>query len=272
MRTPPLATYFVATALTFAAFASGAEAQLLVYEGFTYGSTNALLTTASGGAWTTSSTDNDAQYISSGLTYGSLQVSGGAARTTTAWGSSARLLTYDLGGAGNLDISSYNEIWLSMLVQTPGAVSNGSESAFGMRMQRNSWSSFQNYTAGKGWNNQTANVTSFGGDISGADYSTLGTNTFLLVYRFTVGQVGELFLNPTIGGAAPVAGTGQLLTDTNGNLTAIESLALSFRGHDKIYDELRIGTTFASVTPVPEPSSLALIVLGAINLLARRRG
>lgn len=37
------------------------------------------------------------------------------------------------------------------------------------------------------------------------------------------------------------------------------------------YDEIRLGTSFASVTPVPEPGSIALLALSGIALLARRR-
>ncbi len=36
-------------------------------------------------------------------------------------------------------------------------------------------------------------------------------------------------------------------------------------------DEIRIGSTFASVTPASEPTTLALLVAGALGLAAHRR-
>jgi hypothetical protein len=36
-------------------------------------------------------------------------------------------------------------------------------------------------------------------------------------------------------------------------------------------DEIRVGTEWADVAPVPEPTALALFGLGAVGLLARRR-
>ena len=36
-------------------------------------------------------------------------------------------------------------------------------------------------------------------------------------------------------------------------------------------DELRIGTTFADVSPVPEPGSIGLIIAGGLTLIATRR-
>lgn len=37
-------------------------------------------------------------------------------------------------------------------------------------------------------------------------------------------------------------------------------------------DELRVGQTFADVTPVPEPSLVALAELGMMEAFRRRRG
>jgi hypothetical protein len=38
-----------------------------------------------------------------------------------------------------------------------------------------------------------------------------------------------------------------------------------------IYDEYRLGTSLADVTPIPEPASLALLGLGGLLMAKRRR-
>jgi len=40
---------------------------------------------------------------------------------------------------------------------------------------------------------------------------------------------------------------------------------------DIYYDELRMGATWSSVTPVPEPASVLLLGIGAMLLTGRRR-
>ena len=46
---------------------------------------------------------------------------------------------------------------------------------------------------------------------------------------------------------------------------------LNISGVKFYVDELRIGTTFADVTPIPEPATMTLLALGGLALLRRRR-
>ncbi|WP_309385901.1 PEP-CTERM sorting domain-containing protein [Cerasicoccus frondis] len=254
--------------------ATSTQAATLLYEGFDYGESDGSLTTTSGGAWTQISSAGTAEYVSSGLSYGSLVTSGGAAQTNTAWdGGTTKQFRFDFT---DIDLSSANEVWISFLVQTPGSVGTNTSAQLSVSMLRNSWGSYQNYGAGKSYGNNTAYTSTMLGSISGAEFANVGSDTLLLVYRFTRGSAGELWLNPTIGGSTPTPGTGIALTDTtNTSLTSIQYATISFLGQEMVMDELRIGDTFADVTPVnvPEPTTTALLLLAGIGgyTLLRRR-
>ena len=81
----------------------------------------------------------------------------------------------------------------------------------------------------------------------------------------------SLYVNPTPGAAEPTMADAMLSFD----LGAQNGLAFnSGNGASVSFDELRIGTTYASVTPanpVPEPASAALVACGGLLLLRRRR-
>lgn len=260
----------ISSILALALTASSANATLLFYEGFDYGATDSLLTTATSN-WTLISGTDSANYLSTGLTYGSLQVSGGSTQSVTNWG--ARDYDYDFA---DIDISDENDIWMSMLIAVPTAVGLNTSAEFGITMVRNSWGGIVEYEAGKGWGNSTALVSSrlTPNSLNGAEFGVTSTDTMLIVYHFAKGSAGEVWVNPTISGSAPTAGTGQTLTDSgNTGLTSIYNANLTFLGEDMTFDELRIGTSFADIVPVPENSSYASILgiaaLGAC--LTRRR-
>jgi hypothetical protein len=59
------------------------------------------------------------------------------------------------------------------------------------------------------------------------------------------------------------------------DLVRISSLAFLIRGNDSnLVDELRIGTSYASVSGVPEPATISALGLGlaALGVCGRRRG
>jgi hypothetical protein len=78
-------------------------------------------------------------------------------------------------------------------------------------------------------------------------------------------DIFTLYTNPTPGAPEPLTGTVK-----SGNFGLTTGLTIYSSGAMRI-DELRLGETFADVTPaVPEPSGVVLLVLGTCALLRGR--
>lgn len=118
---------------------------------------------------------------------------------------------------------------------------------------------------------------------SGASYvntatMTLGsTNFFVVAYTFNLGTADDtvsLWVNPTPGGSQPTADA-----TMSGGADAPNLQVVGFRAQTAIgagnwvFDALRIGTAWSDVTPVPEPSTFALLRLGlgVMAAMIRRR-
>lgn len=103
--------------------------------------------------------------------------------------------------------------------------------------------------------------------------------TVFVVLKYTFdsvnGDAASLFINPTPGVAEPAA----QLTVTAGTALTLNTGIRSFFVRNNsvepdtlLIDELRIGDTWADVTPtVPEPGTTVLAILGGLGILALRK-
>jgi hypothetical protein len=100
-----------------------------------------------------------------------------------------------------------------------------------------------------------------------------GTTYFVVEeYDFSA-TTAYLYLDPTPGGAMPAS----TLSLSGSTATAIDNVGFKAQASGTtgsyVVDNLRIGTTWADVTPVPEPSTWMLVGSGLVLMvgLARRR-
>lgn len=101
---------------------------------------------------------------------------------------------------------------------------------------------------------------------------TIG-DTHLLVVGFDFdANLAKLYINPTsLGGAAPATPDATVSLDDEFGVRSIAWYPGANAGLGSL-DELRLGTTFASVTPlIPEPAAIGLLAPAAVLLIRRRK-
>jgi len=265
---------------------SNSNAALLAYDGFDYTAGN--VNGQNGGTgWDTAWVATTSPVNASVVTGTTLAYSGGSISIS----GSGTALSIKGGGDGALNrsyvgTSTGGEIYFSMLFQS---TSGSGDEFFNFFLSEDP---DRHNSGGFGDLITTTGDARFGARIndgttdtsvaSSVSYTT-GT-TYLLVGRLsTDGTTGaspsiidqaELWINPTSltpgsANATVNASTGLAL----GDLVYFSSRMVNFASPDEILiDELRIGTDFASVVTVPEPSAACLLLLGgALQLALRRR-
>lgn len=256
------------------------HAALLAYEGFDYTAGNVNGDnggTGWSGSWN-SATSSANVVTGTTLSYsgGSISLSGSGTALSITGGSDGQL-NRSFVGAG-----TGTEIYFSFLFQS--VAGSGNEAPYFYLSDTNSWTQ----SGGIGDVNSATGQAVFGARINSgaatANSSVSYTNgtTYLLVGRLSTDAPGgdpnaldrvELWVNPTSltpgTAAATVNATTGLTLDV---LDVFSTRMANFADTDQILiDELRIGTDFASVVTVPEPSVGLLLLLGGTSLLALRR-
>lgn len=250
-------------ALLLSAVAMGpASAALIIYDGFDYNA--GTLAGANGGTgwtspWTQSGTTTVLSTVSPGLSYNQLQVTGNA-MSDTSTGAQLAYRSYDTTGL----MDDGNSVWFSVLY----SVSGGGDST--IKFFANGTHASANYQTGVGIriDNNSGIAADFG--VASFTYKGFahGSNAHLIVGRIsfsdTAGQDRiTLWVDPDLTAGTP--SDGAAFDDKFGTVSAIWPEGQDAIGNEVvirgggsyvgIFDEIRLGTSFADVAPIPEPAA-----------------
>lgn len=282
--------------------AAGASANLITYDGFEglTGPLHATSTPTSTNwkfAWDSQGAAAAVNYryeTTNPLTFGALITTPGYASGGNAFETTGRRVLANFGSdwdtAGAVSSPFVDEaldqgvVWASFLWRKE--VANFSNQTVFFHASNIAWfgSSTPNLEVGYISNEFSPGISDVGGErffairYSGSSSASAVTSvpvvigqTALLVLKFDfVGDVVSLFVNPSsLGGLAPLTPDATVAIDSTFGFKSVAWYAGRDPGFGSL-DELRIGTTFASVTPIPEPAALGLLVPAGALLLRRR--
>jgi len=260
-----------------AMLASSASAALLLYEGFDYTAGEDTLTNSANvggtgwtGGWSSNTSRGVADVASGSLSYGTLQTTGNSAGIDI--GLDTRKGTYDfdsvirnLGGV----INSTANYWVSYLINLDPANVPVNGTSVGV--------TFGTVFFGRCDNDKTL-PPSFTDQWQVGDVmtpTTVTTGTHLVVGKF--GTDGDLWtqyiwIDPS---TSSLGGLDLTTASANGfyALGDTDTLASVVIGgpNASVIDEIRVGESYADVTPIPEPASILLLVSGLVGAYKLRR-
>ena len=247
-----------------ALLASGmtAQAALLFYESFDYNTGD--LSTESSNTWSDSGTTVE----SGSLSYGSLTTNGN--RVTMSDDSS----WIGTGGAFDGFMDDGDTLWFSVLVNTRSSTNPDFGFAIGTdRLTDSNSVPMANPGDGLGFRVKSGiRATAWSGTPSSSGASAYSEGTTILVVGeiiFGATDTINLYLPDTDLNQGSVVQT-QTGTFTQSGFDTISFSDKAASPRDQV-DEIRFGTSYADVTPVPEPSVAWLGGLGAMLFLRRRR-
>lgn len=262
---------------------SEARAAEILYEPFNYSNIGGPVSDNTPANWTFGgSNPNDLSVVSGNLSYAGLPSAGNSV-TNGAAGLGVRRLFGTTTTSGDLyfsalfNLTSFGAAWTSPVAGTSvGGLTDTDNAGFKLNVL------VVKDTAGGS-----------GGYLFGIQKGGAGSTftfdttphfqgeTILLVGRYTydpaLPDTISLWVNPdssTFGQSSPT--TAPILTSLTGtDSIGIDRFNIRQNTAPSVpeamqWDELRIGTTWADVTPVPEPSTWALMTLGVAALLVRR--
>ena len=253
--------------------AGNASAVLLAYEGFDYTVGENFSGKSGGTGWVTASSWDASNSFrmkinNGGLSYLGLSVAGNALNNSTTSSVRAQRSFANAPTSGS--------VFFSFLVNGDenttgryGANLRPADDTSGPGAVGQSGSQSLNGTAGFDFRADQTELGFNGSNIGGTSID--GTNLLVVQYNYDTNEA-NYWANPTsLGGAAPAATVSGIgFTDPT---KTIEEFFFGYQDTNStsaIFDELRVGTTFASVTPVPEPSAAVLMGLGAALVGFRR--
>ena len=267
------------------------HADALLYEGFDYSA--GALAGQNGGtgfttAWSSSGAGGDV-VTAPGKTYssgGDLDVVGNFTTVSNS-GTAGSFRNFS-----TITAATSTTYWISMIASTSGIVPGSGNDAASIEIRNASnvellsvgaFGSSANWRIRARSSNRATSGFSDAGDTSNS-----GTDAFLLI-RVDVDTSGAgadniyFWTDPTLGAEPTIVSAESSITGTNFwdadefSISRIRSGVInSGSTGDKTlnYDEFRLGTTFADVTPIPEPGVFALVlssILGVIGIGRRRR-
>jgi hypothetical protein len=244
--------------------AANAQGALTVYDSFSYPAGSA--TGDTGGTGFNGAYTGTGNIVAPGLTYPNLLTAGNTFTTASNNNGAFRLL------ATPIDTNTGGPLYISFLASLPqAAVPN-----YGGLSLYSGGTTTEELFLGK-----PSNTNNYGYDVSGVaggtgtNGPTASTTPALLVYRLTFSAAGETlnaYYNPTPGAAEPAVPGNTFVIPEGSFAATLTAIRLQSGDQPINFDEVRMGTTFADVTPVPEPASAGLLAgVGALVLGRRRR-
>lgn len=256
------------------------HAALVIYDPFTQ-AVGAMNGTASSGGtptevWPTAgqnwNTPTNSSQIISGSLSGSVLTQGNRAQLgPEANASIFRDFGVTLGGAGT-------DLWLSFLITGQSAKNSQVLSLYNNTVEQLAIGVNASTVYGLSVRTNGA-TTSTGNPAVSTSVAPNNLTHFIAVRLQLVAGTGNstftVYVDPdpaSFGGTEPTGGQTGLYTGNGAQPFSFNRIRLGeFSGATTSFDEFRVGDTWADVTPVPEPSCAALLLLGGLGFTRRWR-
>ena len=250
-----------------------ARGALLAYEPFDYSPAGADLNGSNGGfgfsgPWApggfNASVNNNYDVASGSLPFQQLLIGGNRVSSlpTTAIAGLTRPLVAPLGAAGETK-------YVSVVLRPEGTVGAGAFNGFfGLTLESPTEPEMYIGKPGSGTLDRYVVENRGGAGQVVSNVTPTANQTALLVLKAQFSATSDLFtlyVNPTPGAAEPSSG----LVKNDANLGVVNGLTIYSTGAFSV-DAIRLGDTFADVTPVPEPGVAAITCVGVCLLLGGR--